>query len=46
MTTMHCSFQQSLHQLMTDFRHCFGIKTSLPVTKSAPALSHDTMRLF
>ena len=27
------------------FRHGFGAETSLPLTQSAPAVSHDTTRL-
>ena len=27
------------------FRHCFGAEASLPLTQSAPAVSHDTTRL-
>ena len=40
----HC-FLQSLHQMMTGFRHGFGAKASLPLTQSTPAVSHDTTRL-
>ena len=40
----HC-FQQSLHDDF-GFRYGFGAVASLPQAQSAPALSHDTTRLF
>ena len=30
---------------VSGFRHGFGAETSLPVTQSTPAVSHDTTRL-